>query len=112
MKITYTFAALPVANYGAAHEWYLRLFGRPADMHPHGTEAVWRLTATSAVYVVQDLERAGSGLLTAAVDDLDDEMARLRRAGIAFVELAAGDAPRRVVVEDPDGNTLTFFRDS
>lgn len=105
------FAGLPVADYAAAYEWYGRLFGRAADMFPHDTEAVWRLTPNGAIYVVQDRARAGNGLLTVALDDLDAHERRLRDAGISFSEVVAGDAPRRLVVEDPDGNTLTFFQD-
>jgi catechol 2,3-dioxygenase-like lactoylglutathione lyase family enzyme len=109
--ITYAFAGLPVSDYGAAYEWYVRLFGRAADMFPHETEAVWRLTPTSAVYVVEDRERAGSGLLTVAVESLAEQEMQLREAGVVFTELSAGDAPRRIAVEDGDGNTLTFFQD-
>ena len=109
--ITYTFAGLPVAAYGAAYEWYVRLLGRPADMFPHDNEAVWRLTANGAIYVVQDLDRAGSGLVTLALDDLDAHERRVRDAGLPITELAAGDGPRRLVVTDPDGNRLTFFHD-
>lgn len=111
MAITYTFAGLPVADFGTASAWYQRLLGRAADMLPHDSEAVWRLTPGSAIYVVQDRERAGSGLLTLAVDDLAEHEARLRETGVAFTELATGDAPHRLRVEDPDGNTLTFFQD-
>ena len=107
--ITYTFAGLAVADYQEAYEWYVRLFGRAADMFPHDTEAVWRLTPTSAVYVVGDPGRAGNGLLTVAVENLAEQETRLREAGIAFTELSADGAPRRVAVEDRDGNTLTFF---
>jgi catechol 2,3-dioxygenase-like lactoylglutathione lyase family enzyme len=110
--ITYTFAGLPVADYEAAYEWYLRLLGRDADVFPHDTEAVWRLTPNGAIYVVQDSERAGSGLLTVALDDLTGHERHLRETGVAFVEVTAGDAPRRLRVTDPDGNTLTFFADS
>lgn len=109
--ITHTFAGLPVADYGVGYEWYRRLLGRAADMFPHDTEAVWRLTPTSAVYVVQDPERAGNGLLTVAVENLDEHERRLREAGIAFAELSAGGAPRRLAVRDQDGNVLTFFQD-
>ena len=80
-------------------------------MFPHDTEAVWRLTTKGAIYVVQDPDRAGSGLLTVALDDLDAYEKHLREAGIAFTEQAAGHAPRRLVVTDLDGNTLTFFED-
>jgi catechol 2,3-dioxygenase-like lactoylglutathione lyase family enzyme len=100
-----------VADYQAAYECYLDLLGRTADMFPHDTEAVWRLTPNGAIYVVQDPERAGSGLLTVVLDDLDAHERRLRETGLAFAELATGAAHRRLVVEDPDGNTLTFFQD-
>jgi catechol 2,3-dioxygenase-like lactoylglutathione lyase family enzyme len=111
VTITYTFAGLPVSEYRTAYAWYTRLLGRPADMFPKQTEAVWRLTPNGAIYVVQDPERAGSGLLTVAVDDLDAYEKQLREAGIAFDEQAGGDAPRRLVVRDGDGNTLALFED-
>ena len=41
--IAYTFAGLPVAEYAKAYDWYMRFLGRPADMFPHATEAVWRV---------------------------------------------------------------------
>lgn len=111
VTITYTFVGVPVSEYGTAYEWYTRLLGRPADMFPHQTEAVWRLTPNGAIYVVQDPDRAGSGLLTVVVDDLDAYQAQLRDAGIEFAEQPSGDAPRRLVVTDGDGNTLAFFED-
>lgn len=81
-------------------------------MFPHDTEAVWQLTASGAIYVVQDSQRAGNGLLTVAVDDLNAYEKQLRQAGLAFDEQVAGQAPRRLLVRDPDGNTLAFFEDS
>jgi catechol 2,3-dioxygenase-like lactoylglutathione lyase family enzyme len=100
-----------VADYAPAFAWYARLFGRQPDMSPHATEAVWRLTSTCSIYVVQDQKRAGRGLITLAVDDLDAHEGHLREAGIAFETQADGNAPRRLVVNDGDGNTLTFFED-
>jgi catechol 2,3-dioxygenase-like lactoylglutathione lyase family enzyme len=111
VEITYTFAGLPVADYEAAYGWYVKLLGRAADMFPHDTEAVWRLTPNGAIYVVQDPERAGSGLVTVVLTDLVAHERRLRERGFAFAERAAGDAPRRLVVRDPDGNAITFFQD-
>jgi hypothetical protein len=107
--ITYTFAGLPAADYDAAYEWYVQLLGRPADMFPHASEAAWRLTPNSAIYVVEDPARAGHALVTLAVDDLAAHERRLREAAITFAEQSGSDAPRRIVVTDPDGNTLTFF---
>jgi catechol 2,3-dioxygenase-like lactoylglutathione lyase family enzyme len=111
VAVTHTFAGLPVADYEAAYQWYVQLFGRPADMFPHGSEAVWRLTPTSAIYVVEDSERAGSGLLTVALDNLVEHERRLGELGIALHALTEADAPRRLVAVDPDGNRLTFFED-
>jgi catechol 2,3-dioxygenase-like lactoylglutathione lyase family enzyme len=104
------FAGLPVADYAASYDWYVRLFGRAADMFPHDGEAVWRLAPSGSIYVVEDPARAGSGLVTLALDDLDAHEARLRAAGLGFTEQADGPAPRRLVVRDRDGNTLTFFQ--
>ena len=111
MAITHTFAGLPVADCTATHDWYVRLLGRPADMFPHDREAVWRLTPSCSIYVVQDPERAGRGLVTLALDDLDVHQRRLREAGLAFAEQVDGSAPRRLVVPDVDGKTPTFFQD-
>jgi catechol 2,3-dioxygenase-like lactoylglutathione lyase family enzyme len=109
--ITYTFAGVAVSDYPAACDWYSRLFGRGADMFPHEREAVWRLTSSSAIYVVQDAVRAGSALVTVALDDLGAHERRLREDGLTFTEEVSGAAPRRLVVRDADGNTLTFFQD-
>jgi catechol 2,3-dioxygenase-like lactoylglutathione lyase family enzyme len=111
MEFTHTFAGLPVSDYASAHDWYVRLLGRPADMFPHEREAVWRLTPTASINVVQDGERAGGGLLTLALDDLDAYERRLRADGVAFTEEVGGVSPRCLVVEDGDGNRLKFFRD-
>lgn len=111
MAITHTFVGLPVAEYRAAYDWYVRLLGRGADMFPRESECVWRLTPTSSIYVVQDPERAGSALVTLALDDLGDLERRLRGAGFTFTEEAGGTAPRRLVVPDLDGNRLVFFQD-
>ena len=109
--VTCTFAGLPVTDYATAYDWYVALLGRPADMFPHETEAVWRLTASGAMYVVEDPTRAGGGLLTVAVNEIDTQERRLRAAGLSLEERVTGDAPRRLVVTDPDGNRLTFFQD-
>ncbi len=110
MAFTHTFAGLPVAEYATAYAWYVRLLGREADMFPHESECVWRLTPTSSISVTQDPQRAGSALVTLAVDDLDVHERRLREAGFAFTE--TGEAgPRRLAVSDLDGNRVVFFQD-
>jgi catechol 2,3-dioxygenase-like lactoylglutathione lyase family enzyme len=111
VDVTHTFSGLPVADFPAAYDWYVRLLGRPADMFPHESECVWAVTPTSSIYVVQDGERAGSALVTLALDDLNVHERRLHEAGFTFIEEAGGAAPRRLVVSDLDGNRLAFFQD-
>jgi len=111
VKVTHTFAGLPVADYATAYDWYVRLLGRDADMFPHERECVWRLTATGSIYVVQDSEGAGRALVTLAIEDLGAHEQRLRDNELIFTEEASGAAPRRLVVSDIDGNRLVFFED-
>jgi len=110
MKITHTFVGVPVSDFAAAYKWYLGLFGRAADMFPSDGEAVWRLTPNSSVYVVADAKRAGNGLLTLAVDDLDAYANRLRLEGLTPDEHSAA-SPRRLMISDDDGNTVKLFAD-
>jgi catechol 2,3-dioxygenase-like lactoylglutathione lyase family enzyme len=109
--VTHAFAGLPVSDYKAAYDWYVRFFGRPADMFPHGREAVWRLSSTASIYVVQDSERAGKGVVTLALDDLDAYEKRLTADGLTLTEQSGRASPRRLVIEDADGNHLTLFHD-
>jgi glyoxylase I family protein len=55
------------------------------------------------MYVVKDAERAGKGLITLLVDDLDAHVAQLKDRGMVPVP-----GERRVVVTDPEGNRVTF----
>jgi hypothetical protein len=80
-------------------------------MFPLDDEAVWRLTTSSSVYVVGDVERAGNGLLTLASDDLDGLANRLQADGLVFTWDCGGNAPVRLIVSDDDGNRIAFFQD-
>src|SRR4051794_13493549 len=111
MKLTHAFAGVAVSDYAEAYKWYVRLFGREADMYPHDREAVWRLTTSGSVFVVGDVERAGNALLTLATDDLAAFANRLHVDGLAFTRDAAGDAPASLTVSDDDGNRIKFFQD-
>jgi hypothetical protein len=81
-------------------------------MLPKKDEAVWHLASTGSIYVVADIERAGSGSLTVAVNDLEEHLAELAEHGIPSARTDAREGgPPRVVVNDSDGNTITFFED-
>jgi hypothetical protein len=106
---THVFAGLPVSDYAAARSWYELLLGRPPDRLPKQGEAVWRLTDTSLIYVVEDKARAGAALLTIALDGLDGQLSKLADCGIsARIELLANGL-RKATVQDQDGNEIGFF---
>ena len=109
MRVTVAFAGIAVADYPSMVEWYERLLGRAPDMLPHETEAAWQLTEGGWLYVVEDPERAGNGLLTLMVDDLDDELARIAQRGVDAGEIITmpGKA-RKADFDDPEGNRISF----
>jgi catechol 2,3-dioxygenase-like lactoylglutathione lyase family enzyme len=112
VEVSFAFTGLPVTDFEAARGWYERVLGRPPDRLPKRDEAVWQLTATSLVYVVADEARAGNGLLTMAVDRLDEQLAELARLGIPTQTEVLANGVRKATVRDPDGNTISFFEAS
>ena len=109
MAITECFAGIAVTEIGSARAWYERLLGRAPDMLPHENEAVWQLAESGWVYVVADSDRAGNGLLTLLVDDLDEQVADTAQRGLVTdpVETMTNGV-RKAAIEDPDGNKITF----
>jgi predicted enzyme related to lactoylglutathione lyase len=108
MAVTYVFAAVPVADYAAAHAWYERLMGRPPDLVPNDIEAAWQLTDTGWFYVIEDADRAGKTLLTFLVDDLEQHVADLAQRGIEVPIDPVPGVGHEAIVVDPEGNTLKF----
>ena len=111
MSIDHVLAVVPVADFEAAHAWYERFFGRPADNLPmEGHLVEWRVTDSGWVHVTFDAGRAGSALLNFAVDDLNQHIADL--AGRGLVPGAIETVNKGVqlsAITDPDGNTITFI---
>jgi catechol 2,3-dioxygenase-like lactoylglutathione lyase family enzyme len=102
------FAGLPVADFAAALPWYEKLLGEPV-MFPHDTEAVWQLADERLVYIVQRPGRAGGGLVTIMVDDLDARMAGIAARGIEPAnEEEYGNGVRKTTYRDQDGNEIAF----
>jgi catechol 2,3-dioxygenase-like lactoylglutathione lyase family enzyme len=108
--IEHLFAGVPVADYAAGRAWWERFLGREPDMLPHDNEAAWQLNDSAWIYVVRDAERAGRGLVTLLVDDLDGWLAGLEERGVAPgpVETIAEGRVRRSLLRDPDGNGVTL----
>ncbi len=102
------FAGLRVGDLAAARPWYERLLGEPS-FFPNATEVVWTLADGRSVYIEEDPRRAGGGLVTVFVDDLDALMAQVGSRGLAPAEDETyGNGVRKVIYRDDDGNEVGF----
>ena len=102
------FAGLRVRDFQAARPWYEQLLGEPA-FFPHATEAVWTLAEDRSVYIEEDRERAGHGLVTFFVDDLDRWVAEIAARGLEPAERETySNGVRKATYRDPDGNEVGF----
>jgi glyoxylase I family protein len=111
MSIEHVLAVVPVADFEAAHTWYEHLFGRPADNEPmEGVLVEWRISDTGWVQVTLDADRAGSGLLNFAVDDLSQHIADVSGRGLAPGAIeTVNKGVQLSAISDPDGNRITFI---
>lgn len=109
MSIEHVMAVAPVTDIDVAAAWYERLLGRPPDNRPMEGLVEWRLTETGWLEVFHDPDRAGSGLVNFAVDDLDRHVAVLADGLSRGVVEAANKDVQLCAVNDPDGNTITFI---
>ena len=100
------FAGIRVRDLAASRGWYERLLGEPA-FAPNDVELVWQLAAERFVYIEQDPDRAGDGLVTVFVDDLDGWLSRIAARGLEPAEVETyGNGVRKALFRDPDGNEV------
>ena len=103
------FAGLPVSDYQGALAWYERLLGSEPAFFPNATEAVWELAEHRYLYIEELPERAGHGLHTVFVDDLDERVESISAGGIEPASRETyGNGVRKVIYRDPDGNEIGF----
>jgi predicted enzyme related to lactoylglutathione lyase len=105
--ITQLYCVVPVTDRAAALEWFAVFFGRPAD-EVVGSEALWQVSETAWIVVDEHAERAGHALLTLGVEGLDEILARLVAHGFGHQPVETYDNGVRLVVLDPDGNSLSL----
>jgi len=106
VTVEYVFAGLVVSDRDEAAAWYSRLFGRSPDMLPNEAEAAWQLTESASVYLLADPARAGHGVLTLIVDDLDAELAAIAARDLVTRPAEETPAGRTCKLTDPDGNSI------
>lgn len=103
------FAGMPVSDYERALAWYERLLGDGPAFIPNGTEAVWELAEHRYLYIELLPARAGHGLTTLFVDDLEARLAAVTSRGIGPAsEETYANGVRKVLYRDPDGNEIGF----
>ena len=108
LMTTSLFAGIPVGDFAAALPWYERLFGEPS-FFPHATEAVWTIADDRHVYIVESAGRAGSGLVTLFVDDLDAAVAEIASRGLEPNDRETySNGVRKVLYRDVEGNEIGF----
>jgi predicted enzyme related to lactoylglutathione lyase len=70
----------------------------------------WQVVDGGWVQVFLDEDRAGSGLLNFAVDDLDKHVAEARNHGLAAGEIEeVSKGVRLCTITDPDGNMIRLI---
>jgi predicted enzyme related to lactoylglutathione lyase len=110
MPIEHVLAVVPVSDLQSGSRWYETLFGRPPDNNPMPTLVEWQVVPGGWVQVFVDTERAGSGLLNFAVDDLQTHLADLRQRGLAPGDITgASKGVHLSTITDPDGNTISLI---
>jgi len=109
VRVTRLLPELAVADLETALGWYALLLGRRADARPMGGLAEWRYEGGD-LQLFEDADRAGRGLLTVFVEDVEAELARLASLGIT--PGVRGEATSLGVefatITDPDGNAITL----
>jgi glyoxylase I family protein len=110
MSIEHVLAVVPVSDVEKSHGWYASLFGRSADNNPMPTLVEWQVLPCAWVQVFSDPQRAGSGLLNFAVDDLEGHLAQVSGRGLDPGEIVeANNGVRLSTITDPDGNTIRLI---
>jgi predicted enzyme related to lactoylglutathione lyase len=104
------FAGMPVSDFELATSWYERFFAGPPDVIVHETEVMWSVTEQGWLYVVHDIHHAGNSIACIAVRDLDQTISSLLGRGVSTGPIRReGEAGRKSVVLDPDGNSIAII---
>lgn len=107
MSISDALASVVVQDLQSTLQWYEKLIGRPADSRPMSEVAEWKFEG-GWLQVYQNRDRAGTGSVTLAVNDLDEQIADLRKSGIDPGAPMKSPKVNVVMIKDPDGNRIAF----
>jgi glyoxylase I family protein len=110
MTFQHVLAVVPVIDVDVARQWYEKLFGRPCDNNPMPVLVEWQVVPGGWVQLFVDEERAGSGLVNFAVDDLAAHVAEAATRGLAPGEIeGVNKGVELATLTDPDGNLIRLI---
>ncbi len=102
------FAGLRVRDVRSACSWYEQLLGERSFV-PNETEVVWTLADERSIYIKEDPESAGGGLVLVWVDDLDAVVDEIVARGLEPASRETlSNGVRKVTFFDADGNEVAF----
>jgi predicted enzyme related to lactoylglutathione lyase len=108
MSIMNALASVAVNDLNSAVQWYEKVLGKPPDSRPMPEVAEWRFERGGWLQVYKLPSRAGSGSVTLAVSNIDDQVAELNKLGIDTGQRSSGDKVKTLMITDPDGNHIAF----
>jgi len=110
MTFQHVLAVVPVTDLDVAKAFYEKLFGRAPDNNPMPVLVEWQVVPGGWVQVFVDEERAGSGLVNFAVDDLAAHVAEAGERGLAPGEIeGVNKGVELATLADPDGNLIRLI---
>jgi predicted enzyme related to lactoylglutathione lyase len=108
MPINNALASLAVNDLRSAERWYEQLFGRPADSAPMPEVSEWKFSGGGWLQVYENRQRAGTGLVTLAVDSVDEQITALEKLGLDPGQQIVTKVVKVIMIKDPDGNSIAF----
>jgi predicted enzyme related to lactoylglutathione lyase len=108
MPITNALASVAVKDLKAAIKWYGSVLGKAPDSQPMPEVAEWKFASGGWLQVYQLPERAGAGSFTLAVDDIEEQVAKIGALDIDTTQQSSSDRVKTLMITDPDGNHIAF----
>jgi predicted enzyme related to lactoylglutathione lyase len=110
MDVDVLFASTAVTDFEEARAWYERFFGRAPDIVATDEEVMWQVTGAGWLYIVRDTQHAGNSIVAMAVSDIEEATFALEARGVATGPIEQeGEAGRKALVRDPDGNSMAII---
>jgi predicted enzyme related to lactoylglutathione lyase len=110
MDVDVLFAGIAVTDFEEAQAWYERFFGRVPDIVANDEEVMWQVTGGGWLYILRDTQHAGNGIVAMAVSDIEETTSAIEARGVASGPIEReGEAGRKALVRDPDGNSIAII---